>query len=86
MSLHFLGYGFVYYFAQLPGQISELTLATFVALFFYTGPESILPVASGLTALIGLLLIVWQRLLHFLSRFIQAFQQRLARSVRGNKS
>ncbi len=80
--LHFFGYEFVYSFAQLPVQFPEPTLAMFVALFFYTGPESILPVASALAAVVGLLLVVWQRFLLFFSRFVQFCQQRLARSFR----
>lgn len=82
MLLHYFGHEFVYSFVQLRGQVSGLSLATVVSLFFYTGPESILPVASGLAAVIGLLLIVWQRILLFLSRILQFCQQKLGRTFR----
>lgn len=82
MLSHFLVYGFVSSFAQLPEHFSGLMTTVVVALFFYTGPESILPVASGLAAVIGFLLIIWQRFQTFLSRVLQSCQQRLTRSFR----
>jgi len=82
MLLHFFNCEFVGSFAQFPGQFSGLILGTFLALYFYTGPDSILPIASGLAAVIGVLLMLWQRFLTFLSRFVQFCQQRLGRSFR----
>lgn len=82
MLSHLLSCEFVNSLAQIQGQFSGLTLTTVLALFFYTGPESILPVASGVAAVVGFLLIIWQRVQLFLSRIIQSCQQRLARSFR----
>lgn len=86
MLLHLLNCEIVNSFAQLHGQATGLTLTTVVALFFYTGPETILPVASGVAAVVGFLLIIWQRFMLFLSRIFQFCQQRLARHFAGNKS
>jgi len=82
MLLHLLSYELVNSFAQTQGQFSGMILATVVGVFLYTGPETILPVASGVAAVIGFLLIIWQRLLLFISRIVQFCQQRLARSFR----
>lgn len=82
MLLHLLSYELVNSFAQVQGQYSGGILATIPGLFLYTGPENILPVASGVAAVIGFLLIIWQRFLLFVSRIFQFCQQRLARSFR----
>lgn len=82
MLLHLLSYKLVNTFAQTQGQYPGIILATVVGLFLYTGPETILPIASGVAAVIGFLLIIWQRFLLFASRIVQFCQQRLARSFR----
>ena len=46
MLLHLLSCEIVNSFAQLSGQATGLTLTTVVALFFYTGPETILGALS----------------------------------------
>lgn len=82
MLSHLLSYEFVNSFALVQGHYSGVILATVIGLFLYTGPETILPVASGVAAVIGFLLIIWQRFLLFISRIVQFCQQRLARSFR----
>lgn len=52
------------------------------AFLFYTGPESILPVASSLAAVIGFVLIVWRRLVAFISRLMNFCQRKLAQAFR----
>lgn len=51
-----------------------------LAFIFYTGPESILPIASGLAAVIGVLLMLWQRLVSLIFRLFSRWQQKPARS------
>lgn len=53
----------------------DLIITTFLA-FLYTGPESILPIASTFAAIIGFALIVWRRLLAFAVRLLALLQRK----------
>ena len=46
-------------------------------LFLYAGPDQLLPLASALGGIIGVLLIFWQRVKALVSRAVSAMIQRL---------
>jgi len=43
-------------------------LSPFILAFFYAGPETILPAVSWLAAIVGLLLLIWRRIVGALTR------------------
>jgi hypothetical protein len=54
-----------------------LLASNLVAVFlFYGGPDTILPIASSLAAIGGLLLILWSHLVRYVRAFIQQFRRR----------
>ena len=44
--------------------------------FLYVGPDQLLPLASVLGAVIGVLLIVWNRVTAFLRKILQSFSKK----------
>jgi hypothetical protein len=56
-------------------------IVTSLSFFLYTGPESILPIASTLAAIIGMALVMWNRLLGFLARLMAFFRRKVAQST-----
>jgi len=47
----------------------------FIALL-YGGPDTLMPIASALAAVIGVLLMLWNRVVSYLRRFIQSSSRR----------
>lgn len=48
-------------------------------LFFallYGGPDTLMPIASALAAMIGVLLMLWNRVVSYLHRFVQSLSRR----------
>ncbi len=59
------------------GPILEAEIHT--AFFLYLGPETIMPFASILAAIVGVLLLVWRYLVSFSKKVFNFFRTRLAR-------
>lgn len=51
-------------------------------MFLYAGPDQLLPLASFIGAVIGILLIVWQRLVMFVKKIISLFSSKSQPSTR----
>ncbi len=49
--------------------------------FFYGGPDTVLPMASALAAIGGLLLMLWKQVTMFLTRFFRLFRKRSSNSA-----
>jgi len=47
----------------------------FIALI-YGGPDTLMPIASALAAVIGVLLMLWNRVVSYLRRFVQSSSRR----------
>jgi hypothetical protein len=47
----------------------------FIALL-YGGPDTLMPIASALAAIIGVLLMLWNRVVSYLRRFVQSSSRR----------
>ena len=50
-------------------------MCLFIALL-YGGPDTLMPIASALAAVIGVLLMLWNRVVSYLRRFVQSSSRR----------
>jgi hypothetical protein len=57
-------------------QVIRATTFLGTSVFLYVGPDQLLPLASVLGAIIGVLLIVWHRVTAFLRRALQFFSRK----------
>ena len=48
----------------------------FLVVLLYGTPDAIVPIASALTAIVGLLLMLWNRLVSYIQKFSQLIRSR----------
>jgi len=55
-----------------------LQMTTFLGtnVFLYVGPDQLLPLASFLAAIIGVLLMVWHRVVGFFRKIVRSFNKK----------
>lgn len=46
-----------------------------LAMLLYGGPDAVMPIASVLAGIIGVLLMLWQRVIGFCRRLYQSYRQ-----------
>ncbi len=51
---------------------------------FYGGPDTLMPIASALAAVIGVLLMLWNRVVFYLRRFVQLSSRRSLKPLAQN--
>ena len=62
-------------------QVSSHASTLGVWLWLYTGPETIMPLASVFAAIVGVLLMAWQRVVGLVSRLWSLFSQSKAKTA-----
>jgi hypothetical protein len=61
-------------------QISNLLITSFTSGLMYLGPESIMPIASVLAAIIGVILILWRYLIGIIKRAYKYLYHKITRT------
>jgi hypothetical protein len=57
-------------------QVIRVTTFLGTSVFLYVGPDQLLPLASVLAAVVGVLLMVWQRVVGFFRKILQSFSKK----------